>query len=111
MIKTRQKKATKAGKREVFGKVVMVKAKPQEEEDDEEEEDEEEPAEPKPPKPPPKPPAAEFGTAVVIGAEAVRLLNELPEVTPAVTFASGAGEGLLRMLRGEPLPGLQACVP
>merc|ERR1712107_877883 len=28
MIKTRQKKATKAGKREVFGKVVMVKAKP-----------------------------------------------------------------------------------
>merc|ERR1711933_202194 len=28
MIKTRQKKATKAGKREVFGKIVMVKAKP-----------------------------------------------------------------------------------
>merc|ERR1712125_269756 len=28
MIKTRQKAATKAGKREVFGKVVMVKAKP-----------------------------------------------------------------------------------
>merc|ERR1712054_481997 len=28
MIKTRQKPATKAGKREVFGKVVMVKAKP-----------------------------------------------------------------------------------
>merc|ERR1712192_92509 len=28
MIKTRQKKATKAGKREIFGKVVMVKAKP-----------------------------------------------------------------------------------
>merc|ERR1711933_665206 len=28
MIKTRQKKATKAGKRVVFGKVVMVKAKP-----------------------------------------------------------------------------------
>merc|ERR1712176_1596297 len=28
MIKTRQKKATKAGKREVFGKVVMVKAMP-----------------------------------------------------------------------------------
>merc|ERR1712006_63748 len=28
MIKTRQKKATKAGKREVFGKVVRVKAKP-----------------------------------------------------------------------------------
>merc|ERR1712072_813397 len=28
MIKTRQKKATKAGKREMFGKVVMVKAKP-----------------------------------------------------------------------------------
>merc|ERR1712207_76016 len=28
MIKTRLKKATKAGKREVFGKVVMVKAKP-----------------------------------------------------------------------------------
>ncbi|CAK0871928.1 unnamed protein product, partial [Prorocentrum cordatum] len=63
------------------------------EEEEEEEEDEEEPAEPKPPKPPPKPPAAEFGTAVVIGAEATRLLNELPEVTPAVTFASGSGEG------------------
>merc|ERR1712146_535867 len=28
VIKTRQKPATKAGKREVFGKVVMVKAKP-----------------------------------------------------------------------------------
>merc|ERR1712060_978867 len=28
MIKTRQKKATKAGKREIFGKVVMVKARP-----------------------------------------------------------------------------------
>ena len=28
MIKTRMKPATKAGKREVFGKVVMVKAKP-----------------------------------------------------------------------------------
>merc|ERR1712051_402923 len=28
MIKTRAKPATKAGKREVFGKVVMVKAKP-----------------------------------------------------------------------------------
>merc|ERR1711988_1206231 len=28
MIKTRTKPATKAGKREVFGKVVMVKAKP-----------------------------------------------------------------------------------
>merc|ERR1740121_2329143 len=28
MIKTRQKKATKAGNREIFGKVVMVKAKP-----------------------------------------------------------------------------------
>merc|ERR1711920_212882 len=28
MIKTRQKKATMAGKREIFGKVVMVKAKP-----------------------------------------------------------------------------------
>jgi len=28
MIKTRQKPATKAGKREVFGKVVMVKARP-----------------------------------------------------------------------------------
>merc|ERR1712051_364082 len=28
MIKTRVKPATKAGKREVFGKVVMVKAKP-----------------------------------------------------------------------------------
>merc|ERR1711953_1236306 len=28
MTKTRQKPATKAGKREVFGKVVMVKAKP-----------------------------------------------------------------------------------
>merc|ERR1711988_338239 len=28
MIKTRQKPATKAGQREVFGKVVMVKAKP-----------------------------------------------------------------------------------
>merc|ERR1711998_123022 len=27
-IKTRQKPATKAGKREVFGKVMMVKAKP-----------------------------------------------------------------------------------
>ena len=27
-IKTRMKPATKAGKREVFGKVVMVKAKP-----------------------------------------------------------------------------------
>merc|ERR1712039_170646 len=28
MVKTRQKPATKAGKREVFGKVVFVKAKP-----------------------------------------------------------------------------------
>merc|ERR1712217_853221 len=28
MVKTRKKPATKAGKREVFGKVVMVKAKP-----------------------------------------------------------------------------------
>merc|ERR1712085_168140 len=28
MTKTRQKKATKAGKREMFGQVVMVKAKP-----------------------------------------------------------------------------------
>merc|ERR1711879_330212 len=28
MMKTRKKPATKAGKREVFGKVVMVKAKP-----------------------------------------------------------------------------------
>merc|ERR1719229_359375 len=28
MIKTRVKPATKAGKREIFGKVVMVKAKP-----------------------------------------------------------------------------------
>merc|ERR1712087_437050 len=28
MVKTRLKPATKAGKREVFGKVVMVKAKP-----------------------------------------------------------------------------------
>merc|ERR1711866_39710 len=28
MIKTRKKPATKAGKREIFGKVVMVKAKP-----------------------------------------------------------------------------------
>ena len=28
MIKTRIKPATKAGKREVFGKVMMVKAKP-----------------------------------------------------------------------------------
>ena len=28
MIKTRLKPATKAGKREVFGKVVMVKARP-----------------------------------------------------------------------------------
>merc|ERR1712154_309338 len=28
MLKTRQKPATKAGKREVFGKVVVVKAKP-----------------------------------------------------------------------------------
>merc|ERR1712151_990386 len=28
MIKTRQKKAQKAGKREIFGKVVKVKAKP-----------------------------------------------------------------------------------
>merc|ERR1711997_943750 len=28
MVKTRQKPATKAGKREVFGKVIMVKAKP-----------------------------------------------------------------------------------
>merc|ERR1719277_2326275 len=28
MVKTRQKPATKAGKREVFGKVMMVKAKP-----------------------------------------------------------------------------------
>merc|ERR1719373_1003412 len=28
MIKTRLKPATKAGKREIFGKVVMVKAKP-----------------------------------------------------------------------------------
>merc|ERR1711972_1034830 len=28
MVKTRVKPATKAGKREVFGKVVMVKAKP-----------------------------------------------------------------------------------
>jgi hypothetical protein len=28
MVKTRQKPATKARKREVFGKVVMVKAKP-----------------------------------------------------------------------------------
>merc|ERR1719282_958930 len=28
MLKTRTKPATKAGKREVFGKVVMVKAKP-----------------------------------------------------------------------------------
>merc|ERR1712194_35316 len=28
MIKTRQKAATKAGKREMFGKVVVVKAKP-----------------------------------------------------------------------------------
>merc|ERR1712087_275114 len=28
MITTRQKKATKAGKREIFGKMVMVKAKP-----------------------------------------------------------------------------------
>merc|ERR1712176_562603 len=28
MIKTRTKPATKAGKREIFGKVVMVKAKP-----------------------------------------------------------------------------------
>ena len=28
MVKTRLKPATKAGKREVFGKVMMVKAKP-----------------------------------------------------------------------------------
>merc|ERR1711933_421416 len=28
MIKTRQKPATKAGKKEIFGKLVMVKAKP-----------------------------------------------------------------------------------
>merc|ERR1719463_468570 len=28
MIKTRQKPATKAGKREIFGKMVVVKAKP-----------------------------------------------------------------------------------
>merc|ERR1739845_314612 len=28
MVKTRKKPATKAGKREIFGKVVMVKAKP-----------------------------------------------------------------------------------
>merc|ERR1719156_360356 len=28
MIKTRKKKATKAGKREIFGKMVKVKAKP-----------------------------------------------------------------------------------
>merc|ERR1719193_2411194 len=28
MVKTRQKPATKAGKKEIFGKVVMVKAKP-----------------------------------------------------------------------------------
>mmetsp|Transcript_74928 Transcript_74928/g.242269 ORF Transcript_74928/g.242269 Transcript_74928/m.242269 type:complete len:83 (-) Transcript_74928:67-315(-) len=28
MVKTRLKPATKAGKREIFGKVVMVKAKP-----------------------------------------------------------------------------------
>merc|ERR1712187_724262 len=28
MLKTRRKPATKAGKREIFGKVVMVKAKP-----------------------------------------------------------------------------------
>merc|ERR1711879_102219 len=28
MLKTRKKPATKAGKREVFGKVIMVKAKP-----------------------------------------------------------------------------------
>merc|ERR1719240_2285812 len=28
MLKTRKKKATKAGKREIFGKLVMVKAKP-----------------------------------------------------------------------------------
>merc|ERR1711977_796925 len=28
MLKTRKKKATKAGKREMFGQVVMVKAKP-----------------------------------------------------------------------------------
>ena len=28
MLKTRKKPATKAGKREIFGKVVVVKAKP-----------------------------------------------------------------------------------
>eukprot|EP00434_Breviolum_minutum_P043816 symbB.v1.2.039076.t1/scaffold6067.1/size21221/3 len=57
----------------------------------------------------PKERRAEFEMAAVIGRDSRKLLETFAENQANVPFISGTGEGLLQILRGGPVPGLQAC--
>jgi len=79
------------------------------EEDEEEEEDEEDEEGRAGSKKPVPEPEADFEVSVVIGKDSTARLAELMLAPASVTFASQSGDGLLRLLRGTPLPGLLAC--
>lgn len=57
----------------------------------------------------PKERRAEFEMAAVLGRDSRKLLENLAENPANVPFISSTGEGLLQILRGGTVPGLQAC--
>jgi len=82
-----------------------------EDEEDEEEDEEDEDGEEKP-KRDPKPPKerrVDFDLSVVVGRDSRRMVQTLMESPGSISFVSNAGDGLLQILRGVPLPGMLAC--
>jgi len=80
----------------------------EDEDDEEDDEDEDEDGGSKPPKEK-KEPDAEFEVAVVIGTHSAQHLATLMEAPSVLTYVSQCGEALLRIIRGDPLPGLLSC--
>lgn len=79
-------------------------------EEEEEDEDEDEDEDDNGGKPQEEPdPDIDFEVALAIGSDSAKLLPSLMRDPSVFTFVSQSGEGLLQLLRGEPLPGLIAC--
>lgn len=53
---------------------------------------------------------AEFDLAVVLGRDSARKVPELVQTPSELTLVSEA-DGLLRLLRGDPMPALKTCLP
>lgn len=84
----------------------------EDEEDEEEDEEEEDEGEEKP-KREPKPPKerrVDFDLSVVVGRDSRRMVQTLMESPSSISFVSSAGDGLLQIFRGVPLPGILACL-